>query len=409
MFSIVGSGFASFDLIFFRLSLFRIMMLIITGVALYTLIKKREKIDLTFKYNQFSIQFLILWLIYAIITVFWVQDITSWMRAVFFISIGVLSVFLMRRYFNDVKSTILAFYSFIPMIIFHVAVGYYEVITRIKFTSLISTRVLLSTPQPFSTFVNTNDYALFLVFAFFLMYFCLKESKMIAIKSTIVLFMTSIIVLIVLSGSRASLLGIILGSGVIVALEHKIKQVIVSLSIASLLLLLVYFIYPNIAQIGLDYITSFLNFDFTRSTGSEVVRLNLIKNGLHFLVRTFGFGTGAGNIEFWMENVAILNVLQVYNIHNWWMEILVSYGVLIFILYIIFYFNIIRVLFVNLERSSGTSRSISISIIAIMVSYLITSFSSSSNLSSEWLWMFWGVVVTYQGLVATEKEVIDNK
>jgi len=74
--------------------------------------------------------------------------------------------------------------------------------------------------------------------------------------------------------------------------------------------------------------------------------MNLIRNGLVFLSSTFGFGVGAGNIEYWMEHNPVYNTSSITNMHNWWIEILVAYGVIIFILYIVFFAK----LFMNFYR-----------------------------------------------------------
>ena len=129
-----------------------------------------------------------------------------------------------------------------------------------------------------------------------------------------------------------------------------------------------------------------------------MTRLNLIKNGFIFLFETCGFGTGAGNIEFWMANYGVHYTGEIENIHNWWMEILTGYGIIIFIMYIVFYVK----LFLSAYKKFKTSEdkvdiSISLGILCCMAGYVVGSMSSSSNISSEWLWVFWGIAIAYQG------------
>jgi teichuronic acid biosynthesis protein TuaE len=70
-------------------------------------------------------------------------------------------------------------------------------------------------------------------------------------------------------------------------------------------------------------------------TGQSVtVRLNLLINGMHFLAKSHFMGVGAGNIEPLMENAPRVNKV---NMHNWWAEILVNFGVIIFVLYMSLY------------------------------------------------------------------------
>jgi teichuronic acid biosynthesis protein TuaE len=71
------------------------------------------------------------------------------------------------------------------------------------------------------------------------------------------------------------------------------------------------------------------------STGeSATVRKFLIINGLRFLHKSYYFGVGAGNIESWMKGAPKVNKV---NMHNWWIEVLVNFGVLVFVLYLFFY------------------------------------------------------------------------
>ncbi|WP_168188745.1 O-antigen ligase family protein [Thermoflavimicrobium daqui] len=70
-------------------------------------------------------------------------------------------------------------------------------------------------------------------------------------------------------------------------------------------------------------------------TGESItVRLNLLLNGLKFLQKSHFMGVGAGNIEPLMKGAPRVNKV---NMHNWWAEVLVNFGVIIFILYISLY------------------------------------------------------------------------
>ena len=42
--------------------------------------------------------------------------------------------------------------------------------------------------------------------------------------------------------------------------------------------------------------------------------------------------------------------------------------------------------------------SISLSIMCIMLGYIIAGITSSSNMDVEWLWVFWALAITYQGV-----------
>src|SRR5690606_27985022 len=69
---------------------------------------------------------------------------------------------------------------------------------------------------------------------------------------------------------------------------------------------------------------------------SIVIRWYLLMYGLRFLRESHFMGVGAGNVEARMEAYRELLDNKV-NIHNWWAEILVNFGVIVFALYVVFY------------------------------------------------------------------------
>jgi teichuronic acid biosynthesis protein TuaE len=100
-----------------------------------------------------------------------------------------------------------------------------------------------------------------------------------------------------------------------------------------------------------------------------------------------------------MLNRSIYDTQGIVNMHNWWMEILVGYGIIVFIMYIIFFCKLL----IHLIKKYKLSRnridySVSLGMIFSMTGFIIGSTSSSSNLNSEWLWVFWAIVIAYQGI-----------
>ncbi|QKG85686.1 O-antigen ligase family protein [Kroppenstedtia pulmonis] len=65
------------------------------------------------------------------------------------------------------------------------------------------------------------------------------------------------------------------------------------------------------------------------------IRMNLMFNALRFLADSGYFGVGAGNIEYHMQGAP--GVKEKVNVHNWWLEVLVNFGVLVFLPYLFLY------------------------------------------------------------------------
>ena len=124
-------------------------------------------------------------------------------------------------------------------------------------------------------------------------------------------------------------------------------------------------------------------------------RVNLLRNGMIFLAATFGFGVGAGNIEAWMANYRFLPTQNIINMHHWWAEILVAYGVIIFVLYTLVYILLIYRLFQIRKKQTKQMSGVSNQLIAFLIVYSLASITSASNMLIEWHWIFFGLIIAY--------------
>jgi len=70
---------------------------------------------------------------------------------------------------------------------------------------------------------------------------------------------------------------------------------------------------------------------------STVIRLNLVQTGLVYLIEQPLIGLGAGSIVYLLENFPILYTNQYTVLHNWWIGLLVTHGVIFFAIYMFRY------------------------------------------------------------------------
>lgn len=398
--SSIGAGTLSLSLGSFQLSVYRAMVIVLFAtIMLADVICKKNSVKFS-KDNRYSFLFFALWLIYAVLSVAWVKDYSAWFKAVFFIGSGVVGMIVVSYYLRSKEDILQAFYALLPMILFHNIMGWYEWSTG-QYLFLQGERVLKyqRLRWPVSTFGNTNDFALFLMFSCFVLYVCFMNSKRKLLRCAYIAITASSVTLLFLTQSRSCLLGLIIGAGLLIFVSLKRKELSRVVFALLALLVLVGIIKQDWITNVVGKVSTMLTFDLSRQSGSEFVRINLIKNGFEFLVNTFGFGTGAGNVEYWMENYAVHNVSSVYNIHNWWMEVLVGYGLIIFVGYFIFYVNLMRIMWKRFKKSQDRIEAVlSAGILGIMAAYIVGGISSSSNMNTEWLWVFWAIVIAYQGV-----------
>ena len=126
-------------------------------------------------------------------------------------------------------------------------------------------------------------------------------------------------------------------------LYRQIRRKLMLLTTLSLILFVIALItLPSLMENITDFCTEVFTFDVHKENSSDFVRLNLILNGLLFLMKNLLMGTGLGGIEYYMQNYAVLDTLGIMNMHNWWFEILVASGIFIFCGYCFFYVRLLN-------------------------------------------------------------------
>jgi len=399
--SLIGAGVFSINLGKFQLSLFRGLIVLLSFLMLAELLLKGAKILVrTKKDNNFSIKFMSFWLFYALLTLGWVRDYTGWAKAIYFLGLGLLSIVLMCKFLKTKYDVVKVLYVFSYMIIVHNVIGWYEIISgEYMFLSDDKVSQYSFMNLPVSMFGNTNDFAVFLMFSIFILYICVINTKRIMFKLVYAGTAVSSIALLLYTGSRGGLLGLIIALMTFAFMSIRRKQTKKVLLVLFFIIAALVILNPDIINNLVSNLRTALNFNFQRQSGSDFVRKNLMINGIQFLFSTLGFGTGAGNIEHWMRNYGTLYTQGVTDMHNWWLEILVGYGIVIFVFYCIFYIKLLKDFKQKFRQAQNrVDLSISLGFVSIISGYIVASFSSSSNMRSEWLWIFWGITIAYQGI-----------
>jgi len=395
--SLISASVLSINLGFMQLSVFRIIIIALTLLLILKSFNSSDSgILINNTRNRLSIEVMIIWLLYAILSAIWVKDYSLWIKDVYFLTLGVICIIIFSNTFKTSNDILICFRIIAIMIIVHNLFGWYEIFTGNYLFFNNNQEFYARLKYPVSMFGNTNDFATFLMISIFILYICIANSKYILIKAIYLTTLFSSSLLLFLTNSRANIIGLILAFAAFIMLLLKNNRMRI---IIFLLVLLLCFI----VIINLDFIidtvnTAFEKLDLNTDDNSVSIRVNLIKNGAYFLTKTFWMGTGAGNTEFWMSNYGIFNTSGITNMHNWWMEILSEYGVIIFSLYLVFYIGLFKSLYNRYKFSANkTDITISLGILCCLAGYIIGGVSSSSNMDSEWLWTFWAIVIAYQG------------
>lgn len=373
----------------------------------YFVIKKDVRLKISINsYATASMGMYLVWWIWAIVSAVWVIDIASWLQGVFLLTLGVSSILALYFWLNNMRDWLRVVKVVWVMMSLLVLLGYFEIITNTYFFAdlgkldkygTFATQPL--TRIPVTHFENQNDFATMLLAYLPINLALFYSTNHIWKKLVHILAMILAAVLIVQTQSRMALLCLLLYFVCLLALKfqwdfkrwHVISFVAAAVIGVSLLVVLVPSLQNSLS--GLIY------------SGNEAVisgdmgRINLWRNGFVFLAQTFGLGVGANNIEKWMELYGALPTNDIVNIHNWWLEILVGYGVIVFMLYVICYGLIIHRLLYLKRQSSPRQRHITNSIIAFLIIFIAASVTSANNMLIEWHWVFFGIIISYVAIL----------
>jgi len=404
--SLIGVQLISIDVGLFQLSFYRILILI-APLMLLKVTKgtiKQHKHGTSYHYYLF----LFFLLVYSIFQLMWVNDLGAWFRLFFFM----LSAFFITTFIgfyltkkeDIIKAlNIIEFFAFIfglialyemitgnYMFVSEINAYYYD--TRTAGESIIGYRI------PISVFGNPNNYSLFLVFAIFISFSLSKirksrSSKLISIISTIFF-----VFLLISTQSRSGFIGLLLGISayILLTLKHiglkKIFCLFLIVSVGA-------YVYSPWLLSQIDLYSPLITIDI-ESSGSDYVRINLIKNGLYFLCNSLFLGVGLGNIEYMMANNALYPTYGILNIHNYWMELLVSSGLFLFTFYMVVYLkNLWKLLRCSLICQNNDIRSLSICFFCSLMAFSVASLGASSLFASEWFWAIMAIMMSYVNLL----------
>lgn len=411
----LGSNLIAITLPVGQISIYRIFSLLVIPMVIFFLIKDRKAFKIhRNSYATGMVTVYLFWWVWALCSVLWAISLGSWLQAMILLTLGISSIvgiFLWTRDFVQWRTLIKAVWV---MMTFLSIWGLFEITTNIylladlgkldKYSTFVTqpwTRI------PITYLANQNDYATLLLAALPINLILMNTTKNSLKKLLTLLCMLLSTFLIFQSGSRMSLLMALAFYGIYVLLgvrwDFTRKQVLTTGSIVLTLVLLAFAFVPPIRGTVTDLI-----YILPRPVISgDVGRMNMWRNGLMYLGKTFGLGVGAGNIEVWMEIFGPLPTNNIFNIHNWWLEILVGYGAFIFIAYVLGYALMIYRLF-NLKKFvNRMHQKIMNALITFLLVFIGASITSANNMLIEWHWVFFGLIIAYIGIM--EAQVFGKK
>lgn len=381
---------------------YRVLIPFIWLVLILWAVSKRGILDLPpLQIKTFGF-FLLIWLVYSFLSINWAVDQMSALKQVIFLFTSFSLIFFTVVFFDTADD--LCFVSKIWMVFLGLTfiLGFYETISgyHLPVSSLLRTDTERLRFVPTAVFYNQNDFATFLSLSAPFLLSAFLFAKKWGIRSICLVSFGVLLYLLIATDSRANYLAVFLEIIFFMIVAYSIPKNRRELFtvISSTLAILVFFPRRILEQLNAAIIyVQALALGASRGVGSLGVRLNLARNGLQFLLSTWGFGVGGGNVEGWMQTRAQFDTGNMTNIHNWFLEVLVNYGIFIFAGYVIFYLALIYKIYgvLRIHKNDHQMKYLGVALLGSLIGFLFASMSSSSIIALKPHWMIFALGLSY--------------
>lgn len=415
--AVAGSAFLSVDVGSFNLFPYRIILPILWLFFLTGIILERKMPDFSHIKIKPYMWFMLIWFFYAALSVIWADSKIDAIRNIFLLFMGLSLIFFTVYNFSKLKDLKRYFHLWLIILAVLLGIGFLNIYAGyqlLEYESLLRYTRLDYLPDksywmhsPRATFVHPNDYASYIALTIPLILTFIRYSHSRARQLAGLALLFPALFQLVITGSRANLIAIVISLAFwfLVMLKPKERLALTALGGSAALA----FIIKSPARLREELNNAVVKLAGL-VTGSNIIsddqiRLNLIKNSFVFLVQHYGFGVGAGNAEYHMKKFRVYHTDQINNVHNWWVEILVNYGIFIFAGYIAFFFGILIALYKAYRKlEDSTEKMICEALLVGMVTFIPASMSPSSIMGFGPQWLFFAFALAFLNYYRLKEE-----
>ncbi|HEO8420175.1 O-antigen ligase family protein [Niallia sp. FSL W8-0635] len=391
--SVISVNVGAFSLFLYRILLL-LAIVVYVGIALY---RKRLAEDFTRSGLSYIWLFFGGWIIYGTISVLWSISIIASIKYLSLLIMGIAFVYLASMTFNTRQQLKFFLASWLGMTVLLVGIGFVNYFFSIQLPSSgLYGASIHKLSYPTAVFFNQNDFAVYLGISFFFFLAVAKNAKRTMIKGSMLVLSVMVLILLYLTESRAAMLAVVVGGLVyLFLLVPKRWKKFILLSFFGLFLLgSLLFANRGIAKVQL-LMNSAGEYGFDEVLPSNLARINLLRNTFYYLLDSYGFGIGAGNIPYYLEHKSYFPTGNVYQVHNWFAEIAGNFGLVILLGYLlVLIYAFIGFYRIYQTNNSSTDKMLLEACMIGMVSFLISSISPSSVMNLYFHWVFLGFILS---------------
>ena len=330
---------------------------------------------------------LLIWNLWNCLSVVWAKDTRGLISAEIIIFEAFVFVYYGQKLITTKERFIQLIDTLTLAVFVHNCLGWLEVTRKVYLFSRYSDKYS-RLGYPVSTFTNTNNYGFYLALMAIMLIAVFVSTKNIKRKTVGGLLLVSSVLLLIRTGSRGAIIAFLLGVVTYALIMMKNKKMAGRIVLSLLVFGTVILINRSFRNVIVAIMEKAFTMDVNAATGSDFYRMNMYANGMDFFIDSIGLGVGAGNVEFWMEHYGTRFTNYIYNLHNWWLEILVGSGVIVtfYVLYTWFYYYKQLIVEFRMRGLSNYNRLILSGLMSVGGVYAVGCISPSSLYSSEWPW-----------------------
>jgi len=359
--------------------------------------------------------FMVLWFLWAILSLTWTIQPLQGVRDLFNLFVGLSLVAMAPIFFNSKARLNRAVQIWLFTFAIFMVIATVEHLTTLhlpisRFSRGYQPHLAF---RPTGVFVNENNFAVYISLSIPLLlarwrYFVSWRSR---ILSGLGIF--GAIYLLFILGSRVNWIALIVAIFIYSLFLTPPGQRVKVLAALLLLVCATYFIFgitqPKIMGLMSQQLDSLLKSyrelldpveggEYLVSNTSIAIRLNMVRNGMQFLARTWGKGVGVGNFEAWIERGAPYDTEKILNPHNWWIELSAEFGILIALGYLGVYAVLLYTAWEGWKHARGRGRMVPEALALALAIFPLLAISPSSLLDYLPHWLLLAMAMAWHNL-----------
>jgi len=351
------------------------------------------------KYDIIALMFFIFWLIVSFISSIWAKNFNK----IFLNSLLIwnyMTIYLIFRYIMN-KKNIKLFTTLLYFIVFiYIIIAFYELVTweHLRCSRFYDDEFKIFVPT--GPFYNENNFAAALLLLSPFLIWGIKIYSNIVLRLLLILFLILILVILTIQGARIAMLAVTFELLIFFLFFVKMKAKL--LIISSILVIIIFLstqfpTYYNITRDIIEKEIQSISEEHGKiSMASVKIRIALIKASLNLLTDTYLRGVGSGNYEDNFIGDRQKRTGGIINSHNFLFELLVSYGLMIFLFFLLFFFSLFYKTIKKIRGSDKQEKLVYYSHLFCLLMFIPSSSLPSSIRTHFFYWVMFAYIASYE-------------